>query len=54
MLGKSRKMVADHLVISIGTVDTHLKSVHLKTNTFNIAGVVKYGYDNKHLFEGDE
>ena len=35
----SRKMIADALGISIRTVDTHLKNVHLKTNTSNSVGV---------------
>lgn len=47
MDGKSRKMIAAHFVISIRTLDTHLKNAHFKTNTSNIAGLVKYGFENK-------
>lgn len=40
----SRKMIADTLKISIRTVDTHLKNIHIKTKTHTMAGVVSFGF----------
>jgi DNA-binding CsgD family transcriptional regulator len=39
----SRKMIAARLKISIRTVDTHLRNIHLKTKTFSMSGLVVYG-----------
>jgi len=38
----SRKMIAAKLNISIRTVDTHLRNIHLKTNTTSMSGLVVY------------
>ena len=40
----TRKMIAETLKISIRTVDTHLKNIHIKTKTHTLAGVVSYGF----------
>jgi DNA-binding CsgD family transcriptional regulator len=37
---KSRKTIADELNLSIHTVDTHLRHIHLKTNTHSLSELV--------------
>ena len=46
MNGKNRKDVARILKLEVSTIDAHTKKIHLKTNTHDLAGVIKYGYDN--------
>jgi DNA-binding NarL/FixJ family response regulator len=46
MQGKDRKEVARELTIEVSTYDAHIRSIHLKTGTNNMAGVIKYGHDN--------
>ncbi len=42
----SRKVLAAMLVLSISTIDAHMRSIHQKTNTHNTAGVVKFAFEN--------
>jgi len=37
---KCRKHIADELKLSIHTVDTHLRHIHLKTNTHSLSELV--------------
>lgn len=46
MKGKNRKDIARAWNISVSTVDTHIRHIHLKTNTTDMLGVVKYGYEH--------
>jgi DNA-binding CsgD family transcriptional regulator len=46
MKGKNRKDIARAWNISISTVDTHIRHIHLKTNTNDVQGVIKYGYEH--------
>ena len=46
MKGKNRKDIARAWSISVSTVDTHIKHIHLKTNTTDVLGVIKYGYEH--------
>ena len=41
---KSSDEIADELSISRGTVDTHRKNIIKKTNTKNVVGLLKYGF----------
>lgn len=49
MNGKNRKDIARILKLEVSTIDAHTKKIHLKTNTRDLAGVIKYGYDNNLL-----
>ncbi len=46
MSGKNRKDIARILKLQVSTIDAHTKKIHLKTNTHDVTGVIKYGYDN--------
>lgn len=46
MKGKNRKDIARAWNISISTVDTHIRHIHLKTNTTDLLGIIKYGYEH--------
>lgn len=45
---KSRKMIASELNISIHTVDTHLRNIHLKTKTHSMAELIMWLINNSH------
>jgi DNA-binding CsgD family transcriptional regulator len=38
--GKHRKLIAGELNISINTLNTHLRNLHLKTNTHSIPELI--------------
>ena len=38
--GKDRKKIADELNVSIHTVDTHIRHIHVKTNTHSLTEVM--------------
>ena len=46
MQGKSRKDIARAWGVSVSTIDTHIKHIHVKTNTRDVQGVIKYGHDH--------
>ena len=46
MKGKNRKDIARLWNLAISTVDTHIKHIHLKTNTRDVLGVIKFGHDH--------
>jgi len=46
MNGKNRKDIARILKLQVSTIDAHTKKIHLKTNTHDVTGVIKFGYDN--------
>ena len=43
---KSRKIIACELNISIHTVDTHLRHIHLKTNTHSLSELLIWALHN--------
>ncbi len=43
---KSRKIIASDLNISIHTVDTHLRHIHLKTNTHSLSELIIWTQHN--------
>ena len=43
---KSRKIIASDLNISIHTVDTHLRHIHLKTNTHSLSELLIWAQHN--------
>ncbi|NRA10909.1 MAG: response regulator transcription factor [Crocinitomicaceae bacterium] len=45
--GKTNKIIAELLAISIRTVESHRKSISDKTNSHNIAGLVLYAVKNE-------
>ena len=44
--GKRRKAMANTLNISIHTVDTHLRHVHLKTGTHSLSELIVWSLNN--------
>jgi len=47
---KGRKIIASELKLSIHTVDTHLRHIHLKTNTHSLPELVVWAMNgNSHL-----
>lgn len=46
MNGKNRKDVARILKLEVSTVDAHSKSIHIKTGTHDLAGVIRFGHDH--------
>jgi DNA-binding CsgD family transcriptional regulator len=47
---KGRKKIADELNLSIHTVDTHLRHIHLKSNTHSLPELVVWAMrGDKHL-----
>ena len=43
---KCRKVIASELNISIHTVDTHLRHIHLKTNTHSLSELLIWAQHN--------
>jgi DNA-binding CsgD family transcriptional regulator len=43
---KSRKIIASYLNISIHTVDTHLRHIHLKTKTHSLSELLIWAQKN--------
>jgi DNA-binding CsgD family transcriptional regulator len=49
VLGKDRKYIADHLKISINTIDSHIRNIHIKTKTHSLSEVIVWFYStHKH------
>lgn len=46
-----RKAIAEILRISLHTVDTHLRHLHLKTNTHSIPELIMWALNNNKLIE---
>jgi len=44
---KSRKTIASELKISIHTVDTHIRHIHLKTNTHSLPELVIWAMNGR-------
>jgi DNA-binding CsgD family transcriptional regulator len=44
---KCRKTIANELKMSIHTVDTHLRHIHLKTNTHSLPELVIWALNGK-------
>ncbi len=44
--GKCRKVVADELQISIHTIDTHLRHIHMKTKTHSLPELIIWTFLN--------
>jgi DNA-binding CsgD family transcriptional regulator len=43
---KCRKMIARELELSIHTIDAHLRSIHLKTNTHSLPELIVWAINN--------
>ena len=46
---KSRKTIASELKLSIHTVDTHIRHIHLKTNTHSLPELVIWAMNGHKL-----
>ena len=46
MQGWNRKDIARILKLQVSTIDAHTKSIHLKTHTHDVTGVIKFGHDH--------
>lgn len=44
--GKDRKKIADELDVSIHTVDSHIRHIHLKTDTHSLSEIVIWSLSN--------
>lgn len=44
-----RKNIAKNLNISLHTVDTHIRHIHLKTNTHSIAELIVWAFGTNYL-----
>ncbi len=46
---KCRKVIASELKISVHTVDTHLRHIHLKTKTHSLTELIVWALNNYDL-----
>jgi DNA-binding CsgD family transcriptional regulator len=46
---KGRKAIASELKLSIHTVDTHLRHIHLKTNTHTVSELLLWAINTERL-----
>ena len=49
--GGNTKILATELKISPRTLESHLKNIHLKTNTHSYSQIVIFAYENPHMIE---